>query len=249
MSNLLLQVIIASMVGTALFLMILAIRPITMKLFSKTWHYYMGLVPVFFLLGGGVLANIPVGLIGQTIYGIHTGFVVPYINTAAACATTQIWYGTATTTQGNMHLANLGLPAYELYLNSLQPGWLRGLSGLEYAAGLNMLAFIWAAGAVLFVAVNVRRYLAYRHNLLHSSRSCYLAESPISVVISPKATTPMIIGFIKPIIVLPDMDFSRCQLNMILAHELVHFKRKDTWLKLVILIANAAHWFNPAAYF
>ncbi|MGA3602997.1 M56 family metallopeptidase [Lysinibacillus agricola] len=28
-------------------------------------------------------------------------------------------------------------------------------------------------------------------------------------------------------------------------HELIHFKRKDLWIKLFVLIANSLHWFNP----
>jgi len=59
----------------------------------------------------------------------------------------------------------------------------------------------------------------------------------------------MMIGFIKPIIVLPDVEFSDSELDIIIAHELVHYRRKDVWLKFVMLIACAVHWFNPAVHF
>jgi len=58
----------------------------------------------------------------------------------------------------------------------------------------------------------------------------------------------MLVGFFKPIIVLPDMKFSEKELDVILAHELTHFRRKDVLVKFIILLVNAAHWFNPAVY-
>jgi hypothetical protein len=38
------------------------------------------------------------------------------------------------------------------------------------------------------------------------------------------------------------------ELRLIFRHELTHLKRRDIWLKLLSLISNAVHWFNPAAY-
>ncbi|WP_243626520.1 M56 family metallopeptidase, partial [Candidatus Cryosericum septentrionale] len=35
---------------------------------------------------------------------------------------------------------------------------------------------------------------------------------------------------------------------MILKHELVHYKRGDIWYKLLMICANAVHWFNPLVY-
>jgi len=32
---------------------------------------------------------------------------------------------------------------------------------------------------------------------------------------------------------------------MILKHELIHYKRRDLWYKLLVLAATALHWFNP----
>ncbi|MEL7655200.1 MAG: M56 family metallopeptidase, partial [Bacillota bacterium] len=37
-------------------------------------------------------------------------------------------------------------------------------------------------------------------------------------------------------------------LEFILKHELVHYKRCDLWLKLLLISANALHWFNPIVY-
>ena len=60
--------------------------------------------------------------------------------------------------------------------------------------------------------------------------------------------TPMLIGIIKSKILIPINSFSEDEIIFILEHELTHFKRKDLLYKLLILITNAVHWFNPIVY-
>ncbi|SHJ15822.1 M56 family metallopeptidase [Lutispora thermophila] len=58
----------------------------------------------------------------------------------------------------------------------------------------------------------------------------------------------MLIGFLKPVILLPGYDFSMDELSYILKHELIHLRRKDLWYKRLVFIATAIHWFNPVVY-
>jgi len=60
--------------------------------------------------------------------------------------------------------------------------------------------------------------------------------------------TPMLIGFSKPKILLPNTNFAKDDLRFILNHELVHYKRKDLWYRCLVLSAKAIHWFNPLMY-
>lgn len=55
----------------------------------------------------------------------------------------------------------------------------------------------------------------------------------------------MIIGFFKPVLVLPKERYSPEELFFILKHELVHLKRGDVYFKLLFVTASAVHWFNP----
>jgi len=131
-----------------------------------------------------------------------------------------------------------------------RPELLTNLLGIVQTVEVGfILILVWAIGAFLHVAVNVQRYWLYRRALLQHSRICTSVQYPVNVIISKAASTPMMIGFIKPIIILPDMDFNDSELKMILSHELVHFERKDVWLKLVVFAARAVHWFNPAVHF
>lgn len=59
------------------------------------------------------------------------------------------------------------------------------------------------------------------------------------------AGSPMMGGIKNPTILLPDERIDEEEIYLILKHELVHFKRKDLWYKVLVLLASAIHWFNP----
>ncbi|WP_219710564.1 M56 family metallopeptidase, partial [Clostridioides difficile] len=42
--------------------------------------------------------------------------------------------------------------------------------------------------------------------------------------------------------------FKEKELKLIFRHELIHYKRKDNFLKLIMLIVNILYWFNPICY-
>jgi len=46
-------------------------------------------------------------------------------------------------------------------------------------------------------------------------------------------------------IIRQEENYSKHELSMILKHELIHYKRRDLWYKLLVLAATALHWFNP----
>ena len=55
----------------------------------------------------------------------------------------------------------------------------------------------------------------------------------------------MAVGFLHPLLILPDETYSSRELYYILKHELVHLKRRDAYFKLLLVIVNALHWLNP----
>jgi beta-lactamase regulating signal transducer with metallopeptidase domain len=57
--------------------------------------------------------------------------------------------------------------------------------------------------------------------------------------------SPLIIGLKKPVIVLPDIEFSIQEIHYILQHELQHYYSKDLWKKLWIEIICIIYWWNP----
>ena len=70
----------------------------------------------------------------------------------------------------------------------------------------------------------------------------------IGLYFCPCVGSPMMIGLIKPQILLPVDELAEDELRFILKHELVHYKRNDLLYKALVLVATAVHWFNPVVY-
>jgi len=127
----------------------------------------------------------------------------------------------------------------------------------------NIIFVIWLAGAVSFAMYHLLGYYIYRKNILRWGRKCedtgwmdlfskigkqmYLKKTP-DIIISKNASSPMILGLVHPILVMPREHYTEHELTFIFQHELTHYKRKDVLYKLVLLGANAIHWFHPAVY-
>jgi hypothetical protein len=63
--------------------------------------------------------------------------------------------------------------------------------------------------------------------------------------------SPMAFGLVKPTIVLPEVvlhNLPLSELEMILAHELGHFRRGDLWVNWVQIILAALWWFHPVLW-
>ncbi|SFH32990.1 Signal transducer regulating beta-lactamase production, contains metallopeptidase domain [Lachnospiraceae bacterium NLAE-zl-G231] len=71
---------------------------------------------------------------------------------------------------------------------------------------------------------------------------------PVGLCINPLISSPMLIGFIHPCIVLPDADISDTDFQYTVQHELIHYRRKDMFYKWLVQAVVCLHWFNPLVY-
>jgi beta-lactamase regulating signal transducer with metallopeptidase domain len=55
----------------------------------------------------------------------------------------------------------------------------------------------------------------------------------------------MLLGAFRPVIVLPEREYSADELENILRHELAHLRRRDIIYKWFAAAVTALHWFNP----
>lgn len=60
--------------------------------------------------------------------------------------------------------------------------------------------------------------------------------------------TPMLVGLLRPMVLIPQSSFHPDELPLILKHELVHYKRRDLWYKVLMVLVVSIHWFNPMIY-
>jgi len=75
-----------------------------------------------------------------------------------------------------------------------------------------------------------------------------LGKSKVQLVVCGFISTSMLTGFFKPVILLPERNYDDAELELIFKHELIHYRRKDLWIKLLSIVAIAVHWFNPLVY-
>ena len=107
-----------------------------------------------------------------------------------------------------------------------------------------IITFVWAAGAVCFIAYHIIVLALFNRKIKKT-----LIPQGKSVYLSDMTGHPMMTGFFKKRIIIPDISLSDEEIRLIVLHENTHFARKDIWYKLLLVIANAIHWFNPFVYF
>lgn len=62
-------------------------------------------------------------------------------------------------------------------------------------------------------------------------------------------SSPLLIGFVHPCIVLPTTDLEEDAFEYTILHELTHFKYCDMLYKWLVQLTICLHWFNPLVYF
>jgi beta-lactamase regulating signal transducer with metallopeptidase domain len=72
------------------------------------------------------------------------------------------------------------------------------------------------------------------------------------IYVTERATSPMLLGTLEPKIVLPESlleNLDAEKLRMVLAHELVHWRRYDTWVGWLQVFVQGLFWFHPLVWF
>lgn len=109
-----------------------------------------------------------------------------------------------------------------------------------------ILLLLWGLGTAAVAGIHAVAYVRFARRVRRWSRPAGVYEE-LPVVECLAAETPLLLGFLHPTIVLPrgmegeDREFA-------LLHEYTHFRRGDLWRKLLLLAANALHWWNPAVW-
>lgn len=119
---------------------------------------------------------------------------------------------------------------------------------------------IWAAGALGLLIRKITVYQSYMQflrkgnaevsdletlNLLAAAEERLGIQRAIELYRNPLITSPIMTGFLRPKIVIPDKKMTDGELACIFAHELVHFKYFDMFYKWLVQITICIHWFNP----
>ncbi|HLK64080.1 MAG TPA: M56 family metallopeptidase [Bryobacteraceae bacterium] len=108
---------------------------------------------------------------------------------------------------------------------------------------------VWLSGVLCVALIRLRGWRRIRL-LIRASVSTDIA-APIAVRASPALTEPGVVGWIRPLLLLPQgfaERLSPCEMKAILAHELCHVQRHDNLLVSIHMIVEAIFWFHPLVW-
>lgn len=93
-------------------------------------------------------------------------------------------------------------------------------------------------------AENNRQAVRVMNTIIRSAKT----RRKCHIIVSEDVTTPMLVGYFSPTILLPPLSLSDEELRYVLLHEWGHFTHKHLWTKLLFNILCALLWWNPLAY-
>lgn len=227
------QLMIMSAVASGLYLILKLLSILTLRYFSASWHYYTNIM-------------------------IYSFFLIPYHKLF-------LWFSLHFKYPLDHRLTLSPITS----LSRLNPfGSVDDIPFIDRTAMipsiiLDFLPYLMILGIVIFITVILIQNYRLNRRILESCRltdnrqilevfaTCKQKmgiSKKIPVYISLYPSTPFLYGIFKPRVVLPDIHFTQEELQHIFIHELTHWKRHDTWLKLLMVFVHALHWFNPFAY-
>lgn len=129
----------------------------------------------------------------------------------------------------------------------------------------SLLFTLWLGSALAQLAwisfgwLQIRRWLKQSTLLADTRSQRVLADALARVGIdgrvelrdSGQCTTPLVIGCLRPIILLPTAvreSLSMAELESVLVHELTHIARRDSWWRLVQAFLGVLYCFHPAVW-
>lgn len=143
---------------------------------------------------------------------------------------------------------------------------------ISYAAevqapkSLNMEALVitvWAMGCGCFLLYHLLADLTFRRyvrrwgrpvtnrevrGLVANARKNGKIRGTLGLLVLKEAGSPMVMGLWHPVLILPHEEWDSTELYYVLRHEMTHLRRRDSLYKLVLLLCNGVHWFNPLVW-
>ncbi len=240
-SDIIYTIIIMSLSGSALILLLLALKQLIRHRLPKSVQYFLWLATLLALLiPVSKLISVPEAPSNIILSPIRA---IAEQNNFAAEEENLLRHTNAGT---EMQTDTAAKPAVD---PAPKPAWT--------AAAVFMIAYLSIALAVLLF--NVFSYIRFtkkvrRHRTRARMEELYKYIGLCGDAMAPRlyrsaiATTPMLIGFLKPEIILPDREYSDAQLQNVLMHEITHMRRRDVVVKWLSVITCALHWFNPLVW-
>lgn len=251
MNSILITILSLSVSGSILALILFAGKPLLKNRVSKAFSYYIWLLV---LLRLALPISAPVN-VTDTLFRIQRPNTQMVRQTGVPAAAEQT--GRHSGNSLNTQTASPETQKNET-TNSQTP------SGAGYSVSIwNLIKenslWIWLSGSMISFGWFVTAYACFSRRI---RRSCVIphrddlavfqemsGDSRIRLACSSNVTTPVLIGIIRPVIILPQFAYvhngMENELRNILRHELTHDRRKDVFYKWLVVAITSLHWFNP----
>ena len=139
--------------------------------------------------------------------------------------------------------------AAESVIGRISPGLSKAADAVDvssYGGRLGIMT-VWSFVLGIVLIVRVVSYILFVTKLRRYSWRDYRINSPFRVFRSPNVKTPVMTGFFRTILFIPEALGGKA-LEYTLRHETIHFARKDVRYKWIAVIIQSIHWFNPLSY-
>lgn len=114
----------------------------------------------------------------------------------------------------------------------------------------DVLAVLWVLGALGSLGYRLTGYFRFSRHIRRTGEPMELDGVPkrLRVRKTSAAVSPMVMGMIRPVLILPETALTESRLPYVLRHELVHYRRGDIFWRWLAVLATSIHWFNPVVY-
>ena len=123
-------------------------------------------------------------------------------------------------------------------------------------------AWLWLGGMAALLVYQGAGYALARRRLLRDAEPGSEEETALLAALAAglgvrrappllrtaDAASPMVLGLVRPVLLLPEGALPAEELEVVLRHELTHLKRHDVAYQALLLLARTVHWFNPLVW-
>ncbi len=230
-----------SVSGTLLLLLLWGVKPLYKNRFSKRWQYYIWIVAVLRFL----LPFTPdTTIVGSLFEGFDSAAIANEIPASPDVPVP----------------AGMGKSQAEPIQTN------REINAAAMREPFNKYICLFLIWSVLALVLFVRKITVYQGliqyikagnkevsdikilNLLSDCEEKLNIKTRVELSYNSLITSPVMIGFFRPRIVLPVRELEDKELSYIFLHELTHYKQGDMFYKWMIQIVVCVHWFNPFVY-
>lgn len=246
MNEILKVVLSLSLSGALLILVLLLCKPLFRNRISKRWQYYIWLVIIARLLLPFTPETSPVGTlfhkVDRVIVQADT-VPVPRQNIAPILGDNTVIKNETVPKSRETDAAPIPERFFSAVIQNLWLAWL-------------VMALILIIRKITIYQGFVKYIRAGRSEVSDTAILDRLAligeqvgiKKPVELYTNGLISSPLLLGFFRPCIVLPSTDLSLIDLDYTLLHELTHYKRRDMFYKWLVQFAICLHWFNPLVY-